>query len=213
MLVKVEDTTKSASISFLSSTNSYYRSSSSSSFTIVEDTDRVSGDVSAEAVVSLTCKVIQPNVQGTCGVRVRDVTSGVQLGDQVSWNYNDSSYHNVSIPITYIKGHQITVKYVVNDWTKRAGTIDRTTYITLTLSPLLYKWLNAIREYPKHIESIWSTAQFVLYGVSDIDATFKNWVFIDKETEAITGDIAPWNFVGYIKVNFNWEIIKIPYYN
>jgi hypothetical protein len=36
---------------------------------------------------------------------------------------------------------------------------------------------------------------------------------VKKDTTATTGEITPWNFTGYIKVRFNWEYIKIPYYN
>lgn len=45
------------------------------------------------------------------------------------------------------------------------------------------------------------------------DNIYYGGLMMDKTNTATTWNITPGNFVGYIKVNLNGEIVKIPYYN
>lgn len=65
--------------------------------------------------------------------------------------------------------------------------------------------------YPNNVKTLWALATSTIYG-----KTQNNYIWgiaLDKSTTATTGSIALGNAVGYITINFNGEIIKIPYYN
>ena len=72
---------------------------------------------------------------------------------------------------------------------------------------------NAIRIIPQEMKNLWELWMWTLYWKNPSDWVFYGWIMLDKDTVATTWDIAPWNFVWYIKVNLNWEIVKIPYYS
>jgi len=65
--------------------------------------------------------------------------------------------------------------------------------------------------YPKNISSLWEQTIVILYGNNDKKYIWG--IMLDEDTTATTWNIAPGNFVGYVKVLFNDKIIKIPYYN
>jgi len=65
---------------------------------------------------------------------------------------------------------------------------------------------------PSEVKGIWIEIYPTLYW-NDSNWNYIWWIMVKKDTTATTGEITPWNFTGYIKVRFNWEYIKIPYYN
>lgn len=70
---------------------------------------------------------------------------------------------------------------------------------------------NDITGYPIDIRAIGKQARFIFYGVHN-NTEYIGGLMLEKDTTATTGSIALWNAKWYIKVNFNGEIIKIPYY-
>lgn len=74
----------------------------------------------------------------------------------------------------------------------------------------LYKW-EEVWWLPKSVRTIWNNWYITLLG-KHIDDKFLWWIMLGKDTVAGNWDIVLWNAVGYISVNFNWEVIKIPYY-
>ena len=65
---------------------------------------------------------------------------------------------------------------------------------------------------PTSLKDIWQTTTWTIYW-KHIDNTYYWWIMIEKTEEAYTWNITPWNFAWYIVVNFNWELIRIPYYH
>lgn len=66
--------------------------------------------------------------------------------------------------------------------------------------------------YPQKLAEIWVQTQATLYGKHNKDI-YKGGLMLNKDTSAHTWNIAPWNFVGYIRVLIEWEYVKIPYYS
>lgn len=64
---------------------------------------------------------------------------------------------------------------------------------------------------PILLKDLWQTTTWTIYW-KHIDNTYYWWIMIEKSETATTWSITPWNFQWYITTNFNWEIIKIPYY-
>lgn len=65
--------------------------------------------------------------------------------------------------------------------------------------------------HPRENKDIWALSGATLYGLHT-DKNYYGGIMLEKSTEANTGDITLGNAVGFITVNFNGEIIKIPYY-
>lgn len=64
---------------------------------------------------------------------------------------------------------------------------------------------------PKSVKALWETVFWQIFWMNE-DWIFKWWLMLSKETTATTGSITLWDAQWYIKVNLNWEIVKIPYY-
>lgn len=79
-----------------------------------------------------------------------------------------------------------------------------------TINYKLGKQQGKITWKPTTIRAIWELGSFNLYGVYNND--YIGGLMIKKDTTATTGSITLWNAKGYIKVLFNNEYIKIPYY-
>lgn len=65
--------------------------------------------------------------------------------------------------------------------------------------------------YPKELKALWELSAGTIYG-NHTDNTYKWGIIIGKSTAANTGYVTLGNAVGFITVNYNGEIIKIPYY-
>lgn len=63
---------------------------------------------------------------------------------------------------------------------------------------------------PSIIREIWTVWVATSYG--KVNGVFKWGQFVGTTTSVTTGTIALWNAVGYLEVNYLWEIYKIPYY-
>lgn len=72
---------------------------------------------------------------------------------------------------------------------------------------------NAIPLKPIEVKNIWEVWYWTSYGIHSGDGIFYWGYMIKKTNGATTWNITLWNAVWFIEVNFNWEIIKIPYYS
>jgi len=61
------------------------------------------------------------------------------------------------------------------------------------------------------VKNLWEFLTGIIYGRS-YDNDYIGGIMLGKENNATTGSITLWNAVWYIKVRFNGEYIKIPYY-
>ena len=77
----------------------------------------------------------------------------------------------------------------------------------------LYAPVNGLVLQPRTVEDLWELAMWTVYWRHPNDWVFYGGIMMDKDTVALAWEITPWNFVWYIRVNFNWEVIKIPYYS
>lgn len=87
------------------------------------------------------------------------------------------------------------------------GNIWRSNF---TINYKLGKVQGKITWKPKDIRAIWDLVSFIFYGVNDTD--YIGGLMQEKSNTATTGSITLWNAKWYIKVLFNGEYIKIPYY-
>jgi len=81
---------------------------------------------------------------------------------------------------------------------------------TITSTITLWKRYDYF-SHPINVVDLWDIATCTLYW-KHIDKTYYGGIMVEKTTSATGGTIVLGNAVGYIKVNFNWEILKIPFY-
>ena len=72
--------------------------------------------------------------------------------------------------------------------------------------------INVIPLLPTEVVNIWEVEYATLYG-NHTDGKYYWGLVVGTDTSATTGSITLGNAVGYLKVNYNWNIVKIPYYN
>ena len=72
--------------------------------------------------------------------------------------------------------------------------------------------LESIPLRPSEIFSIWQMWYWTSYWTFSGDNKFYGWIMLWTNEKATTWNITLWNAVGYITVNLNGEIVKIPYY-
>ena len=116
---------------------------------------------------------------------------------------------NVSINQTfYVKAWQvIKLEYT---WYARSGTVYARVYAnSWNLSYNIIK--SGITWDTKEIINLGGSYSLTIYWMDDW--VYKWWIMLEKSSSANTWEITLWNAVGYISVNFNGEIIKIPYYS
>ena len=65
---------------------------------------------------------------------------------------------------------------------------------------------------PKSVKEIGDLGDNTLFW-KHIDNKFYGWIMLGKVNSATTGSVTLWNAVWFIEVNFNWELLKIPYYS
>jgi len=67
--------------------------------------------------------------------------------------------------------------------------------------------------YPYKLSNIGTSSQAVLYGVNPKDNVYIWGIVTDTATNVNTGEITLGNAVGFLEVNYNWQIVKVPYYS
>lgn len=67
--------------------------------------------------------------------------------------------------------------------------------------------------YPYKLSNIGTSNQATLYGIAPNNKVYIWGIVTGTSTEVITWEITPGNFVGYLEVNYNGTIVKVPYYN
>lgn len=74
-----------------------------------------------------------------------------------------------------------------------------------------WEWLNYYIVKPRELKGLGQFIWWTLAG-KHTDGTYYWWYMVWKSTSATVGNVTLWNAVGYITVNLNGEIVKIPYY-
>lgn len=64
---------------------------------------------------------------------------------------------------------------------------------------------------PKIIKQLWDFITCFTYWI-DTDWVFKWWIINGESTTATAWNITLWNAVWFLEINYNWEIVKVPYY-
>lgn len=121
-------------------------------------------------------------------------------------NYNSQTVINYTSTDIYPSWTTITIK--IRAWYS-TKTIT-TKWIYIETIPEWYT-LNQIAIYPKEIKNLWNLVIGTIYGNYN-DNKYVWGIMLNKATTATTGSITLWNAVGFITVDYNGEIIKIPYY-
>lgn len=114
-----------------------------------------------------------------------------------------STYINYTSPDKRNTGDVLSMK-LTGSWSNSIYWI----YVEI----LKYKFTTVIYKIkPLNTCSIWNLGIGFIFWVND--GKFYGGIMMEKSSSSSTGNIALGNAVGYIKVYFNWEYIKIPYYN
>lgn len=131
--------------------------------------------------------------------------------ERTNWEYNQS-YTNItwSPVIKNINAwDKITVK--IYTWYNNGSYYNKITANSGSITCPINLVKTGYRDMPREIKNIWDFTTCTLYGIHT-DGVYYGGVMLEKTTTITAGSISPSNFVWYIKVNFNGEIIKIPYY-
>ena len=65
---------------------------------------------------------------------------------------------------------------------------------------------------PLELKTLWELAKTFLYWIDPKDNIYKWGIILWNSSSATTGSITLWNAVGFLVVNYNWNLVKIPYY-
>jgi len=127
---------------------------------------------------------------------------------KINWNvildYNTLETWNYTSALFDVKSGDVITITTTWWWPGRANNVNLTLYMSKNDA--------ALELTPRELKSLWNLATWTLYW-RHTNHTYYWGIMLSKETTATTGSITLWNAVGYIKVNLNWEIVKIPYYN
>lgn len=118
------------------------------------------------------------------------------------YNRKSTSGWDVSLNIELLETDTLTF-----GWRSSASGVQATNKVTDVV--ITYFW-EPIRLTPTMLKPIWQIAPATSFW--EVNWNFKGWQFIWETTDIITWDIALWNAVGYLVVNYNWNALKIPYY-
>lgn len=130
---------------------------------------------------------------------------------------SESDYKTINYFLDNDNLVSLTELYGSNNFTQIYGllfpNINSTAYTISWYLEIIFskKSSKDITGTPINVSAIGSQARLLFYGLHN--AEYKGGIMLNKTTTATTGSITLGNAVGYIKVNFNGEIIKIPYYN
>jgi hypothetical protein len=94
-------------------------------------------------------------------------------------------------------------------WDQASATFEE--YWDVWIMPS-WEWTSYFILRPRTIENIWNDVSCTLYW-EHVDWVYKWWVMLKTATTATSWSISTSNFVWYIVVNLNWNLVKIPYYN
>jgi len=122
-------------------------------------------------------------------------------------SYNSQTVINYTSTDIYPSWTTITIK--IRAWYSTKSITTKWIYIETI--PEWYT-LNQIAIYPKEIKNLWNLVIGTIYG-SYNDNKYIWGIMLNKATTATTGSVTLWNAVGFITVDYNGEILKIPYYN
>ena len=129
-------------------------------------------------------------------------------GTQVWGEFNADSNTNTPIHHTYdftwlnvwdIVSASIDTQY--NDGQHYIWNFVLTPLASVSMIPLT----------PKTIENIGDLIYLTLYGRDG--EKYYGGIITGTTNSVTTGGITPWNFVGYLEINYNGSIVKVPYYN
>jgi len=122
-----------------------------------------------------------------------------------TWGTRDYTYtvNNVK------KGDTITVK--IRAWYNNSNYYNLLKANSGSISCPISLYKSGIDILPKGVSRVWVQAVGTIYGVHT-DNIYHGGIMMDKSSTATTGNITPGNIVGYIRVNLNGDIVKIPYY-
>lgn len=133
----------------------------------------------------------------------------------LTFQFDDVTCTVSEAPSRYSSNVWVTVD--LTQYAKGASNVTiKTTYDgdggtnKLTINYKLWKQQGQIIWKPKDIREIWDLTSFIFYGVTNNN--YIGGVMLRKSDNATTGSITLGNAVGFITVNLNWEIVKIPYY-
>ncbi len=142
----------------------------------------------------------------------------------IVWEWDGSSYTEITKHTAYFDSTNPTTN-TINLWFITTNS-DHKSYIKIDYEnrlnygkPTWYTWSYLSIQpshltpswYPDEVKNIWETTEVIIYG------TNKDWVYIWgvivwETTDIKTGSITLWNAVWFLEINYNWEIVKVPYY-
>lgn len=120
--------------------------------------------------------------------------------NQLSYTY--SYTRDAFVPAWSSVGLYIRSNWSFTAWIQDTN-VDLVKYSS-SINPINWKVSNLI--------NIWDLWVINIYWKSD-DWKYYWWIITWTTDTVETGEITLWNAVGYLEVNYNWNIVKIPYYN
>jgi len=119
-----------------------------------------------------------------------------------SWSYTYSYTRDAFAPAWSSVGLYIRSNWSFTAWIQNTN-VDLVKYSS-SINPINWKVSKLL--------NIWDLWVINIYWKSD-DWKYYWWIITWTTDTVETGEITLWNAVGYLEVNYNWNIVKIPYYN
>ena len=125
-----------------------------------------------------------------------------RTSNSTSW-YEEVTFSNMAI-------NKWDIIKVTAQWYNSSYKLElQTLYANAKYMENLIVWVGGT---PKQIKAIWEFIVVHLYGNND-KGVFKGGI-ITWTTESVeTGSITLWNAVWFLEINYNGQIVKVPYYN
>lgn len=177
-----------------------------------DDTEKTTKSTSYVNILSYTIP-ISWKIKVSYQIKAWSSSYGMSCVVNISWT---DKYSDAMITSTTYSLKTHTDDTIYSAWTQviiqlKSGYQNASAYI----KDISIETYNDLKPFfpvePLELKTIWKNIR--IYTFWNKDWTFKRWAMIDKDTSATTWEITLWNAVWYIKVRYDWEYIKIPYYS
>lgn len=127
--------------------------------------------------------------------------------NQILYVYRSGAWYNSWEKIDTLTA-STTIKLKWETWNTGGYLED----ITISKIVAVIPRTSNIGAIPREIEELWDLWTWTLYW-NHIDWSYHGWIITWTTESATTWSVSLWNAVWYLEINYNWQIVKVPYYS
>lgn len=139
---------------------------------------------------------------------LRLYVDNVEVAEWMAWNSQSLGSRDYTTPNAYPAWSVVKV-CIERD---SGGGSSPNWKVTNLVLKRIWMTANYIEWEPKEVQPLWALWVANIYWMRS-DWTYYWWIITWTSTEYTTGSISLWNAVWFIVMNYNWTVIKIPYYS